>query len=57
MALVFPGLLLAGFIGLFIYCAIKKYSMPDMNWLLVVNTVVLMVYCATLYSKIYELIK
>jgi hypothetical protein len=55
--LVFPGLLLAGFVGLFIYCTIKKYSVPDINWLLVINTVVLTAYCATLYVRIYELIR
>ena len=54
--LVFPGLLFAGFIGLFIYCTIKKYSNPDLNWLLIINTVVLMAYCATLYLRIYELV-
>ncbi|HTE02308.1 MAG TPA: hypothetical protein VK668_23625 [Mucilaginibacter sp.] len=55
--LVFPGLLLAGFIGLFIYCSIKKFSIPDLNWVLVINTLVLMAYCATLYMRIYEIIK
>lgn len=55
--LLFPGLLLAGFIGLFIYCTIKKYSVPDLNWVLVINTLVLLIYCATLYVRIYEIIK
>ncbi|MGZ3751801.1 MAG: hypothetical protein ACXVB0_07835 [Mucilaginibacter sp.] len=55
--LVFPGLLLAGFIVLLIYCTRKKFSMPDINWLLVVNTVVLMAYCATLYIRVHDLIK
>jgi hypothetical protein len=55
--LVFPGLLAAGFITLFILCTIKKYSKPDLNWLLVLNTLVLMAYGITLYIRIYQLIK
>jgi len=55
--LVFPALLLAGFVALFITCAKQKYTKPDWNWLLVLNTVILMVYCATFYTRIMELIK
>ena len=55
--LMFPGLLLAGFVFLFIQCTFKKYSVPDLNWLLVINTLVLMAYCATFYMQVYELIK
>jgi cation transport ATPase len=55
--LAFPILLILGFITLLVLCSIKKYSKPDMNWLLVVNTVVLIAYSATLYISIYKLIK
>ncbi len=55
--LAFPILLILGFITLLVLCSIKKYSKPDMNWLLVVNTVVLIAYAATLYISIYKLIK
>ncbi|RWY57247.1 hypothetical protein [Mucilaginibacter gilvus] len=55
--LVFPILLILGFITLLVLCSVKKYSKPDMNWLLVVNTVVLIAYAATLYISIYKLIK
>jgi len=55
--LAFPILLVLGFITLLVLCSIKKYSKTDMNWLLVVNTVVLIAYAATLYISIYKLIK
>jgi cytochrome bd-type quinol oxidase subunit 2 len=51
----FPILLICGFVYFFIRCTIKKYSEPDSNWLLVVNTLVLMIYCVTLFVRIYEL--
>lgn len=55
--LAFPILLILGFIALLVICAIKKYSKPDLNWLLVVNTVVLLAYAVTVYANIYRLIK
>jgi len=55
--LVFPVLLIIGFISLLVICALKKYTKPDLNWLLVINTVVLLAYSATLYYRIYQLIK
>ncbi|MBD1392421.1 hypothetical protein [Mucilaginibacter glaciei] len=55
--LAFPILLILGFIALLIICAIKKYKHQDLNWLLVINTVVLIAYTATVYIRIYQLIK
>lgn len=55
--LAFPILLILGFIALLVICSIKKYSRADLNWLLVVNTVVLIAYAVTLYMSIYALIK
>ncbi|MEO6521467.1 MAG: hypothetical protein ABIN91_07315 [Mucilaginibacter sp.] len=55
--LVYPILLILGFITLLIICTIKKYSKPDLNWLLVVNTVVLIVYGITVFIRISHLIK
>jgi hypothetical protein len=52
--LVFPGILIVGFIGLLITCTIKKYKMVDLNWLLVVNTVVLMAYGIAIFIKVYH---
>ena len=54
--LAFPLLLILGFIALLVTCSIKKYSRVDLNWLLVVNTVVLTAYAATLYISIYHFV-
>ncbi len=53
----FPLLLIVGFVYFFTRCTTKKYTDPDSNWLLVINTFVLMAYCATLYFKVYELVR
>ena len=57
LTLAFPILLILGFIFLLVVCAIKKYSKQDLNWLLVINTVVLIAYAVTLYIRIFQLIK
>jgi hypothetical protein len=54
--LAFPILLILGFIALLIICSIKKFSKTDLNWLLVLNTAVLMAYAITVYISIYKLI-
>jgi quinol-cytochrome oxidoreductase complex cytochrome b subunit len=56
-SLAFPILLILGFITLLVICSIKKYSKQDLNWLLVINTVVLIAYAVTLYIRIYQLTK
>ena len=55
--LAFPILLILGFIALLVICSIKKFKVTDLNWLLVVNTVVLTAYAITVYIRIYQLIK
>ena len=55
--LIFPALLLIGFAALFITCVKQKYTKSDWNWLLVLNTVVLLIYCATLYTRITDFVK
>src|SRR4051812_4693821 len=52
---IFPMVLVGGFVYFLIRCIIHKYKEPDSNWLLVINTVVLMAYCATLFLKVYQL--
>ncbi len=52
---VFPVILIGGFVYFFIRCTIKRYTEADSNWLLVINTLVLMAYCATLFIRLYEL--
>ena|ERR1700761_4676503 len=52
--LILPGILIAGFIGLLVTCTIKKYKVTDLNWLLVVNTVVLIAYGVAVFIRIYH---
>jgi quinol-cytochrome oxidoreductase complex cytochrome b subunit len=56
-SLAFPILLILGFVVLLVICSIKKYSKQDLNWLLVINTVVLIAYTVTVYIRIYQLTK
>jgi hypothetical protein len=55
--LVFPILLVLGFIGLFITCTVNKYKEINLNWLLVVNTAVLLACCAAVYIRVLNIIK
>lgn len=52
--LIFPCILIAGFIGLLVTCTIKRYKVIDLNWLLVVNTVVLMAYGIVIFIRVYH---
>ena len=52
--LIFPSILILGFVGLLITCTIKKYKVPDLNWLLVVNTLVLMAYGVAIFIRVYQ---
>ena len=54
--LIAPVLLMLGFITLFIMVSIRKYQEPDLNWLLVLNTVILIVYGVTLGVRIYQMV-
>jgi hypothetical protein len=53
--MIFPAILILGFITLLIICAKKKYNEPDLNWLLVLNTVILISYGAAIYIRIYHM--
>ena len=53
--MIFPGVLIAGFITLLITCAVKKYKEPDLNWLLVLNTLILTIYGAAIFFRIYHM--
>jgi hypothetical protein len=50
--MIFPAILIIGFISLFITCAVKKYKEPDLNWLLVLNTVILIIYGIAIYVRV-----
>jgi hypothetical protein len=54
---VFPIILMVGFISLLVICTLKKYREMDLNWLLVLNTVIILVYSATLYIRVWHLVK
>jgi len=53
---IFPVMLIGGFVYFLIRCIINKYNEPDSNWLLVINTLILMAYCATIFVRVYQLI-
>lgn len=55
-SLIAPVLLMLGFIALFVMVSIKKYKEADLNWLLVLNTAVLLAYGITLFVRIYSMI-
>src|SRR4051812_15026459 len=50
--LVFPLLLIIGFIVLLVLAALKKYRQTDLNWLLIVNTVMLMINGLAIFMRI-----
>jgi len=54
---VFPIILIVSFIILLVYSTIKKYKEMDMNWLLVLNTAILLAYGITLYIRIWHFVK
>jgi cation transport ATPase len=54
--LIFPVLLIAGFMGLSIAAAIKRYNQPDLNLLLIVNSVMLIIYGMAVFFQISRII-
>lgn len=52
--LVFPAMLILGFVGLLITCTVKKYKATELNWLLVINTLVLMAYGMAIFIRVYQ---
>jgi hypothetical protein len=52
--LAFPSILIVGFVTLLVLCTIKKYKEVDLNWLLVVNTLVLLAYFLTVAYAVYR---
>ena len=54
---IFPVILIGAFITLLVMCTIKKYKEIDLNWLLVLNTVILLGYGVTLYIRVWHLVK
>ncbi|WP_179413096.1 hypothetical protein HDF19_10730 [Mucilaginibacter sp. E4BP6] len=52
--LAFPSILIVGFVTLLVLCTIKKYKEVDLNWLLVINTLVLLAYFLTVAYAVYR---
>lgn len=50
--IIYPVLLIAGFTGLLITAAVKKYNSMDINLLLIVNTVMLLIYAMAVFFRI-----
>jgi hypothetical protein len=54
--LIFPGILVLGFIIFFISCTVNKYRDVTLNWLLVINTAVLLACAVSIYIRVLHLI-
>ena len=52
--LIFPAIIILSFIGLLITCATKRYKVPELNWLLVVNMIVLLAYGIAIFIRIAQ---
>lgn len=50
--MIFPAILIISFMFLLATCAIKRYAEQDLNWLLVLNTCILLVYCVAIFIRI-----
>lgn len=50
--LIFPVVIILSFIILLVVCVARKYKAPELNWLLVVNTVVLAAYGIAIFIRI-----
>jgi len=55
-AFIFPGLLFFCFLVLLVLTLRQKYRHTDLNWMLSLNTGLLIVYLIMLYAKLYPLI-
>jgi len=55
-ALIFPALLFLSFLGLLILTLKHKYSKVDLNWMLALNTALLIIYVVLLYVRVYPLL-
>jgi hypothetical protein len=55
-AFIFPGLLFLSFLILLVLTLRNKYRQTDLNWMLSLNTALLIIYLIMLYIKIYPII-
>jgi hypothetical protein len=54
--MIFPIILILAFISLLITCSVKKYKEPELNWLLILNTVILVVYGAAIFIRVSHMV-
>ena len=54
--MIFPAILILAFMSLLIICAVKKFKETDLNWLLVLNTVILTIYGIAIYIRVLHMI-
>lgn len=54
--LVFPAIIIISFLFLLVTCGIKKFNEPEMNWLLVINTIVLLAYIIAIFIKVIHMV-
>src|SRR6185503_332502 len=54
--MIFPLIIISVFLFLLITCAIKKFNEPELNWLLVVNTIVLTAYGVAVFIKVSHMV-
>jgi hypothetical protein len=54
--MIFPLVLLTCFITLLITCAYRKFNELELNWLLILNTVILTVYGIAIFIKIAHMV-
>jgi|SRR5690606_4015131 len=55
-AFIFPGILFFSFMVLLILTLRKKYTATDLNWMLSLNTLILILYLILLYVRLYPLL-
>ncbi|MFC3196547.1 hypothetical protein ACFOET_02860 [Parapedobacter deserti] len=55
-AFLFPGLLFLSFLALLILTLRNKYEKTDLNWMLSLNTALLITYVVLLYIRLYPII-
>lgn len=55
-AFIFPGLLFLSFVVLLILTLSSKYQKADLNWMLSLNTALLVIYVIMLYVKLFPII-
>lgn len=55
-AFIFPGMLFLSFLILLILTLRKGYAQTDLNWMLSLNTLLLIIYLILLYIRLYPLL-